>query len=238
MAGAEKKVGSRAAGLRFLTLLAALAPAPANAGAWIAPEGGQQIWTNALGEVDGAEFFETSVYWEVPVGENNAFVVAPWLQTRDDIVQPWQAEATLGFKRAFYREGDNVMALQAGAVWLSHPSVECGEGGSELRWLGGRSLSDTGAFANVEVASRAFDGGCGSERVDLTAGYQPAEGWLVMGQVFFDAPHEGDEVTKAQLTVVRFGSEGAGLQIGLRARVDGGDAEPALVIGLWGLPGD
>jgi hypothetical protein len=59
-----------------------------------------------------------------------------------------------------------------------------------------------------------------------------------MGQMLLDAPREGDESLKAQFTLVRFGESGRGLQIGLRARIDDGAQEPALVIGLWGRPGN
>ena len=75
---------------------------------------------------------------------------------------------------------------------------------------------------NLEAATRALEGGCESERLDLTAGYRPNEDWLIMGQVFLDAPREGEDAVKAQFTVVRFGDEGRGLQFGLRTRLDDG----------------
>lgn len=237
MAGAETKTGSRSAGLRFLSLIAALTPTPAAAGAWIAPEGGQEIWSNVAGERDELRFYETSAYWEVPFGEANSFVAAPWLEQNYDTLEGWRAEGVVGLKRAVFRSEDTVMALQAGALWMSHPAEGCSEGGAELRWLGGRSFGES-AFVNVEAATRALEGGCGGERLDLTAGYRPSENWLAMGQIFVDAPQQGEENVKAQLTVVRFGRSGRGLQIGLRARIDGGGEEPALVIGLWGRPGD
>jgi hypothetical protein len=59
-----------------------------------------------------------------------------------------------------------------------------------------------------------------------------------MGQVFLDAPREGEETVRAQLSLVRFGRSGRGIQLGLRARVNDGIDEPALMIGLWGRPGD
>lgn len=237
MAGAETKTRSRAAGLRLLGLIAALAPTPAAAGAWIAPEGGQEIWTNAAGERGELRFYETSAYWETPLGDENSFVAAPWLEQNYDSVDGWRAEAVVGLKRAVFRSDDTVMALQAGALWMSHPGEGCSEGGAELRWLGGRSFW-AGAFVNVEAATRVLEGGCEDQRLDLTAGYRPSDNWLAMGQIFVDAPQQGEEMVKAQLTVVRFGRSGRGIQLGLRARIDGDDAEPALVLGLWGRPGD
>jgi hypothetical protein len=59
-----------------------------------------------------------------------------------------------------------------------------------------------------------------------------------MGQIFVDAPHDREETVKAQITVVHFGPEGGGLQVGVRSRIDGGAEEAALVIGWWGRPGD
>lgn len=100
-----------------------------------------------------------------------------------------------------------------------------------------RSVGETG-FVNIEVAARALEGGCEGERLDLTAGFRPSENWLAMGQLFFDAPREGDETVKAQLTLVSFTQSGRGIQVGLRARIDDGIEEPALVVALWGRPGD
>ncbi len=210
---------------------------PANAGAWIAPEGGQEIWSNVAGERDELQFYETSAYWEVPFGERNAVVAAPWVEQNYDTIDGWRGEAVVGLKRAIFRGESTVMAVQAGALWMSHPNEGCSEGGAELRWLGGRSFGQT-SFVNVEAATRALEGGCEGQRLDLTAGYRPGENWLAMGQIFLDAPQDGEETVKAQLTLVRFGRSGRGIQIGLRGRIDGGSAEPALVIGLWGRPGD
>ena len=56
MARAETQTGPAIAGLRLLGVIAALAPAPAYAGAWVAPEGGQEIWTSVAGERDGLSF--------------------------------------------------------------------------------------------------------------------------------------------------------------------------------------
>lgn len=234
MAGAEKKAGSPAAGLRLVGLIAALAPQPATAGAWIAPEDGQQIWTNAAGTRDEVYFFESSAYIEAPVGERASLVVAPWYEQNYDTQEGWRAEAVVGLKHTVFRDDDTVMALQAGALWLSHPSPECSEGGAELRWLGGRSY-DNGAFLNVEAATRVVSGGCEGERVDVTGGARFGENWLLLGQVFLDAPHDGEETAKAQVSLVRFGAHGRrGIQLGLRARIDGGADEPALVLGFWG----
>jgi hypothetical protein len=143
----------------------------------------------------------------------------------------------VGVKRAIFRDESTVMALQAGAFWMSHPSEGCGEGGAEFRWLGGRSVGETG-FINLEAATRLLEGGCEGERVDLTLGYRPARNWLGMAQLFFEAPREGEESLKAQITLVRFGESGRGIQLGVRTRLDGGAQEPALVLGLWGRPGD
>ncbi len=209
---------------------------PAHAGAWIAPEGGQEIWTSAVGERNELQFYESSAYLEAPLGENASVVVAPWVEQNYDTVDGWRGEATLALKRTLFRTEDSVVAVQAGALWISHPGEGCSEGGAELRWLAGRSFGQSG-FLNAEVATRELDGGCGGERADFTAGYRPAGNWLMMGQVFLDAPHEGDETVKAQVSLVRFGRGGRGLQVGVRARVDDGAAEPALVLSWWRRPG-
>ena len=216
-----------------------MAPAPAAAGAWVAPEGGQWITTSAVGErSDETLYTEGSVYYEEPLRNDTSLVFAPWVESNHLSPDGFRAEATFGAKHAFYRSEDNVLAIQAGALWVSNPDEGCSEGGAEARFLGGRSLGDGRAFVNVEAAARALSGGCEGGRIDLTAGYRPSENWLAMGQVFLDSPVEGDDTLKAQLTVVRFGRSGRGIQVGVRARIDGGEAEPALVIGLWGRPRD
>lgn len=212
-------------------------PSPAFAGAWIAPEGGQEIWSNAIGERDGLTYTETSAYLEQPIGGQNSLVAAPWFEQNFDTLDGWRGEATIGFKRALGSRGEWTFALQPGALWVSHPPVVCGEGGAELRALSGRNVSGAG-FINVEVAARVLEGGCGESRVDLTAGYRPNETWLALGEVFFHGPEDSEESFKAQLSIVRFGRDGRALQLGVRARVDGEDAEPALVVGVWGRPGD
>jgi hypothetical protein len=214
-----------------------LAPAPANAGAWIAPEKGQEIWTNVAGERDELYFFESSAYLEAPLGERTSFIAAPWYEQNYDTQDGWRAEAVVGLKRAIFRSEDTVMALQVGALWLSHPNAECSEGGAELRWLGGHSF-DNGAFLNLEAATRALSGGCAGERLDLTGGTRFGDHWLALGQVFLDAPQDGEDTVKAQVSLVRFGENGRGIQLGLRARVDGGAPEPALVLGFWGPAAD
>jgi hypothetical protein len=216
-----------------------LAPAPAAAGAWVAPEGGQTITTSVVGQrEDGITYSESSIYAEHPVRDDTSIVFAPWLEVDPHLTDGWRAEAIIAAKRAFYRSDDNVLALQAGALWVSTPDEGCGEGGAEARFLGGHSFNQGRAFANAEVAARALSGGCEGGRIELTVGYRPAENWLAMGQVFLDSPVEGDDTVKAQITVVRFGRSGRGIQLGLRARIDGGAPEPALVLGLWGRQRD
>lgn len=237
MAGAEKKIGSRTAGLRLLGIVAALAPAPAAAGAWVAPEGGQWITSTVLGQRENESFYsESSLYYEAPLRPDTSFVFAPWVE--HEAIDGWRAEATIAAKHAFYRSDENVLAIQAGALWVSEPDEGCDEGGAEVRFLGGRSVGEGRMFFNVEAAARALSGGCEGGRIDLTAGYRPRENWLAMGQIFLDSPVEGDDTLKAQFTVVRFGRSGLGIQFGIRARIDGGAPEPAFVVGLWGRPSD
>lgn len=236
MAGAEAQTRPAFAGLRLLTVVAALAPTPAAAGAWLAPEGGQEIVTNTVGERNETLVYESSTYWEVPNDDKSSVILSPWFEANDDTLEGWRGEATLAYKRVVYRDDRNIVALQGGALWVSHPA-DCGEGGAEARVLAGRGVGATG-FVNVEAAGRALSGGCEGGRVDLTAGYRPLENWLALGQVFFDAPVDGDDTVRGQVSLVRFGEDGQGVQVGFRARIDGGAAEPTLVIGLWGKPGD
>lgn len=221
-------------------MLATLAPTPALAGAWIAPKEGQEIWTSAAGQDEsGALFSESALYLEAPTSERWAVVVAPWVEQGETVsLEGWRAEATFALKHALMRNRHGAMAVQAGAVWRSDPSFGCGEAGAEARWMGGLSFGRSGrGFVNVEAAARLEEGGCWGERFDLTAGFRTGENWLAMAQVFTDAPRDGRTVLLGQASLVRFRSEGRGIQVGLRMRLDGEALEPALVLGFWGRPG-
>lgn len=232
MAGPDAQARPAHAWLRCLGFSAALAPAPASAGAWIAAEGGQEIWTSVAGERAGLSFFESSGYLEAPLDEDTSIVIAPWVEQNYDSEDGWRGEATLGLKRKVYDTETGVVAVQASALWLSYPTPDCSEGGAELRLLAGRNIGETG-FVNAEIAGRALEGGCGGERLDLTIGYRPADNWLGIAQVFADSTRGGEEAVRGQVSFVRFGERGRGIQFGLRARLDGGPAEPALVVGVW-----
>jgi hypothetical protein len=119
---------------------------------------------------------------------------------------------------------------------MSHPPLGCAQSGGELRWSVGRSFGD--GFLSVEAGRRFHSGGCEGDRAELTLGYRPDEQWLGLGQVFYDGAPGEDESVKLQLSLVRRPPWGRGLQIGLRGRIDGGPAEPALVLALWSRPED
>lgn len=182
-------------------------------------------------------YTEETAYWEEPVARQTSFVAAPWLQYSGDLEDGWRGEAVLGLKRVTRTTERSVSAVQAAAVWISHPPRGCGEGGGEIRWLHGQSLGASG-FANVEIAARTLSGGCGSGRIDLTAGYRAGENWLAMAQVFAESEGIGGEGIQGQLSFVKFERDGGGLQFGLRTRFNGGERETALVVGFWGRPGD
>lgn len=237
MAGAETKTRPAFAGLRFLVgALAACAPADAFAGAWIAPKDGQEIWTSVAGKRDGLSYYETSGYLEAPLSERTSVVIVPWVEQAGADENGWRAEATLAAKHVVVRSDHGVVAVQAGALWVSEPPAHCQEGGGEVRVLGGYNVRPD-VFVNVEAAERGLSGGCTDQRVDLTIGVRAGPHWLGLAQVFVDGARYGDETVKAQLSLVHFGSAGRGVQVGVRARVDEGDAEPALVLAFWSEPG-
>jgi hypothetical protein len=217
-----------------LALASAAHAAPAAAGAWLAPEEGQEIITSTAGKRNGYTTFESSAYWEAPLAEGVTGVIAPWSESAADLESGWRGEAIVGIKRAIFRDDENVMALQTSAFWRSDPPGDCGEGGLETRLLAGRGIG--GGFLNVEIAARVLDEGCPAGRLNISAGYRPHERWLAMGEIFYETPREGSESLKLQVSVVRFGRDGRGIQVGLRTRLDGA-AETALVLGMWGRPG-
>jgi len=164
----------------------AAAAGEAHAGAWVAPEGGQRIWTAVSGEREGLTFVEGSAYLEGPLTTDISVIGSSWAEYSYALEEGTRGEAVVGVKYAMFRDDQSVMAVQGGALWRSDPPQGCGEGGVELRWLGGRSLGGRG-FANLEVAGRLLEGGCAEERVELAAGFRPAEQCLALGQVFLPA---------------------------------------------------
>lgn len=184
---------------------------------------------------DGVTYSETADYWEAPIDARTSLVFTPWIESANDIDRGQRGEAVVGIKRLIFRDGGTALAMQAGAFWKSEPGEGCSEGGVELRFLGGTSSASGDRFINVELAGQALEGGCGGEKLDVTFGYHPTPHWMGLAQIFADSPQDGDESVKTQLTLVHFGDKpGHGVQIGVRARLDGGDAEPAVVMAFWG----
>lgn len=152
-----------------------MTPAPAYAGAWIAPKGGQTISTEIAGARDEVFYSESSIYVEAPASDDLSVVVAPWVtqESQQSGLESLRWEITLAGKWATHRGARSGTAFQGGLVWNSDPLADCAEAQAELRWLGGRTLGRRGlGFANLEIAERAGDGGCGGERLDATLGYR------------------------------------------------------------------
>jgi hypothetical protein len=138
----------------------ALAAARAEAGAWIAPEGGQAIQTEVVGARNEAAYLESQLYLEQPIGPRVSLVARPWLENGASVgEQGWRAEAEGGVKAALVRTAGAAIAVQASALWRSDPDPGCGEGGGEVRALGGVSLADGRGFVNAEAGARVPDGG-------------------------------------------------------------------------------
>lgn len=221
------------------TCLCVVMAGPAWAGAWIGADGVQAIDTVAAGEREDRGVLESQLYVEAPFLDDYAFVAQPRLETwaADGSGETdWRGEASVGVKRLLARGRASAMAVQASALWRSNPDAGCGEGGGELRGLAGVAFGR--AFLNAEAGARVHDGGCAGGRLDFTLGYRPTPHWLGLAETFFDAPHESDATVKMQVSLVRFSARGAGVQIGLRARLNGDEAEPALVVGFWRAPRD
>ncbi len=207
----------------------AFAPAPAFAGAWVAPED-QRIHTELVGERDGAAYLESQYFFEAPIFSGASFVARPWLESAAD---GYRGEVQAGLKHSVLRSDSSALAVQASALWRSDPLAGCGEGGVELRALGGASFAQGRAFLNAEAGHGVQEGGCASARLDVTSGFRFTPSWLGMAEAFVHDDDAGDATVKAQLSLVRFDSGGRGVQIGVRVRVDGDALEPALVLGFW-----
>ncbi|MBI1187005.1 MAG: hypothetical protein GC206_06675 [Alphaproteobacteria bacterium] len=208
------------------------AAAEAEAGAWMALEGGEQIVAITLGERDAFAVSEADVYLELPMNRRFAFIAQPRFSYSEETSQePFQADVAAGVKAQLYRGPWAAAAVQASGVWRNEPEeLSCGQGGGEVRALAG--VSAPRSFYNIEAAFRLQSGGCARQRLEATAGFRPNDRWMAIGNTFLESTATGQNSVKAQASVVRFGPAG-GLQIGLRFRLDGDRREPALVLGWW-----
>ncbi|MES1156169.1 MAG: hypothetical protein ABUL73_00195 [Alphaproteobacteria bacterium] len=203
----------------------------------MAPPHGQVIATNVEGEGHAGLFSEVSLYAETPIHRSTNFsvVAAPWTgQDPTSSQREWRGEATLSIKAAVLRTRMSAVSVQAGLAWRSDPKAGCGETGAEVRFLGGSSFGRHGrSFFNVEAAALSSGAHCSVGRFDLTAGYHASERWMGMAQVFTEGRRGSDKVLLGQVSLVRMQSESRGIQFGVRARLDDGEREPALVIAFW-----
>jgi hypothetical protein len=121
---------------------------PAHAGAWIAPDGGQQILTLSAAERDlGAE-----AYVEAPLNERLALLGVA--RSLDGAVN-----AEVSVKTAIWRGSDSAGAAQFGALYEDVAELDCDRFGTEARGLSGWSAG--GWFFNLELAHRQA-GDCGA----------------------------------------------------------------------------
>jgi hypothetical protein len=177
--------------------------------------------------------YESAGYIEAPFSREWSLVATPWIEQNYDTLDGWRGEGSLGLKRS-WSDDAGAFAVQAGGFWQSHPDEGCSEGGAELRAMWGRNLGED-SFVNTEAAASLLSGGCAGERIDLTLGRRWGERWLGMTQIFADGRASAgyEDNLKAQVSLVRFDASGNGIQLGFRARLDGEDAEPAFIVGLW-----
>lgn len=147
-----------------------------------------------------------------------------------------RSEAHGGVKWAFARGARGAASVQVSGAWRQETFGTCGQSGYEARALGGVAFGPNWrGFVNVEAAQRGFSGGCPHTRLEATFGWRPQAQWLTQGQLFYDSGIHKTDALKGQISAVRFLRAG-GVQISLRARLDGAAGEPALVIGWWGRP--
>jgi hypothetical protein len=214
---------------RALLFLSAAAAEPAAAGAWLTD---QTIITQVVGEDEGGVFAETQMLLEAPLSSRTAFVARP--SAAGDAGGLAEGEVEAGLKQALLRSDNAIVSVQATALWRDNRNLGCEGSGGELRGMGGLGFADGRGFVNVEVAGRAVEGGCRVRRLEAAAGWRPNPRWLGLAEGFFYGDNDRDPGLKAQMSVVRMGRGGRGLQVGVRVNLDdGGDAAPALVLGLW-----
>jgi hypothetical protein len=214
--------------------VATAAPSAAHAGAWIAEN--QTISSIVYGDRDEGRFGEADLFYERRVAERGSVVA----QSHQDVAsvygaEGWRGEALIGGKWAAWRTANGAVSLQTGATWTYEPAAACEGLGGEVRALAGRSWGRL--FVNAEGAYRIRGPGCDHGRFDLTAGWRPVDGWLLLGQGFIDRDlslgEGGRQTEKIQISAARLTRAGHGLQLGLRRGYGGARDEMALVLGLW-----
>lgn len=189
-------------------------------------------------EDGGGRVLETGVTGEQGLGQGRVALVADtW--TRNGAEN--RSRVGLALKLQAHHGPRWAVAVQGGALYADGSAADdapptarpcVGPGGEGRIAIGrGQARGDRGAFAALELAYRA-QGGCAAALTEATIGYKLEAKWLLLAQAFQDHDLHGTETVKVQVSAVRF-RRARGVQIGIRCRVDGAEAEPAVIIGVW-----
>jgi hypothetical protein len=203
----------------------------AHAGAWVAAEGGRSITSLGYTQDGPLRGYETDVFIEQPLNDRFA-AVAQTYYAQDNFGRV-NDETQAAIKGVIARRGGLIAAGQLGVTYDSIPQERCDRVGGEARALVGYATRSGRSYVNFESAFR-YAAGCPHVRYELTLGTRPAEGWLLLGQVFADDDLKFDESLKIQAGAVRFGRRERGVQLSVRATLDGTSViEPTLILGYW-----
>lgn len=236
MAGPAPQTRSHAAWLRRLGFLAALgAPAVAEAGPWVAPDGDRTIVGAAYTETDEVSIVETELFIEAPLAARISVVANHWSQTATDFEGTnTRNESVVSIKYRVMSGDRSVLAVQTGAVWDSRAAGDCGEWGGESRLLAGAATRGGRFFVSAEAGARVQGEDCVRARYDFTLGAKPHKRLLGLAQVFLDDDLRYGETLKAQASLVAFERGGRGLQLGVRVRIEEEEViEPTLLLSYW-----
>lgn len=148
----------------------------------------------------------------------------------------------LGLRYTFVKQRRMSAALYVGGVAAGEGRnagyAEPGQGGTdiEVRLLAGRSFTavERPVFVEAQVARLARSGLPDETRLDLTAGFEPAPGWLVLAQSYTGWTQADPAWTKLEISSVHDFGEWR-LQAGWRASVAGkaSPVEGGPVLGIW-----
>lgn len=148
----------------------------------------------------------------------------------------------LGLRYTFYKHRRAVVSVYGGVVAAGEGRnagyADPGEGGIdfEARLLAGRSRRVLGRemFVEAQIARLVRQDLPDETRLDLTAGFEPSPGWLLLAQSYAGWTDEEPQWVKLEASAVRrFGPWR--LQAGWRASVSGkaSPAEAGPVVGIW-----
>jgi hypothetical protein len=230
--------------------------ADAQAGAFMEPPGAGKIivtstFSNSINAFDaGGRIVPAGGYRKIDVTALAEFGVTEWLTA---VVSPsfetvraggrsgtGPGASALGARLRVWQGSDSVLSTQATVLLPNTAERMWGNDVAALdwRWLYGRNIELAGwpGFVDLQFGLRRYESRRADEfRLDATLGLRPANGLLVLLQLFNTFDQRRARAHKLQVSAVKELTSRVALQFGLFATVAGVNAgrETGIVTGVW-----